>query len=335
VLQTAQEGTPVLLVRGSGKAADMISDAVLLQYAPSHPAHVKTRNTLQRGFWKFVSLCEIKAEHYNDDLKYDWAHVVQIVKQQRRLLKEEADLKERFVPNEKHTFATTLRQHAQNLVASEYEVLRPNADLDECLKIIVQVLDAAQTGKCWVFDLHSTEPGYDDFNGALLKCLLNGVARTGEESVEILQKKLELTMQWSRDDLMDYLLERMSNRINEKERSKIFNKALLFALRKHKVHALCSLLVRGTGWLTLDVGSGFCFVKHHIRYACTQSKPEQMDKKSEKNKKSESSEKEKNTKSVMGKPSVSILKETPIPSISNLKVVNIHKSQLLSEWLYG
>ena len=34
---------------------------------------------------------------------------------------------------------------------------------------VYQVLQAAQTGKCWVFDLKSTESGYDDFNGALLK----------------------------------------------------------------------------------------------------------------------------------------------------------------------
>ena len=33
--------------------------------------------------------------------------------------------------------------------------------------------------KCWVYDMRNTEPGYDDFEGALLKCLLNGVAPFG------------------------------------------------------------------------------------------------------------------------------------------------------------
>ena len=37
------------------------------------------------------------------------------------------------------------------------------------------------TDKCWVFDLKDTEPDYDDFNGALLKCILNGVSKVGSE----------------------------------------------------------------------------------------------------------------------------------------------------------
>jgi len=35
------------------------------------------------------------------------------------------------------------------------------------------------TDKCWVFDLKATEPGCDDFQGALIKCILNGVAKVG------------------------------------------------------------------------------------------------------------------------------------------------------------
>jgi hypothetical protein len=45
VLQACKSGTPTLLVRGSGKAADLLSDAVSLQYSPSHPAHVTSFDT--------------------------------------------------------------------------------------------------------------------------------------------------------------------------------------------------------------------------------------------------------------------------------------------------
>ena len=94
--------------------------------------------------------------------------------------------------------------------------------------------NAASTDKCWVFDLSSTEPGSRDFNGALLKCLLNGVARPWEDTNETLYKKLQYTMLWSRDDLTNYLLERMSAKINDVQRQKIFDKAIIFALQRNK-----------------------------------------------------------------------------------------------------
>jgi hypothetical protein len=93
---------------------------------------------------------------------------------------------------------------------------------------------AASTDKCWVFDLCSTEPGSGDFDGALLKCLLNGVARPGEETNETLYTKLKYTMLWSRDDLMNYLLERMNLEIKDEERRQIFDKAIIFALKSNK-----------------------------------------------------------------------------------------------------
>ena len=162
---------------------------------------------------------------------------------------------------------------------------------------------AAATDKCWVFDLKSTEPGSDDFSGALLKCLLNGVVRPGHETKETLFTKLKYTMLWSRDDLMTYLLERMSAKIKDEQRIEIFDDAILFALQKNKgldetcmclmrlhdtvsetdslfcwhhcaVHALHTLLERGAGLKSLDVGNRFCFVQHHrkrlernVRYA--------------------------------------------------------------------
>jgi hypothetical protein len=49
-------------------------------------------------------------------------------------------------------------------------------------------------------------------------------------------------------------------RINEEEQLKILDNALLFALKEHNVHALNSLIHRGTGMQMLDVGNGFCYV---------------------------------------------------------------------------
>ena len=68
-------------------------------------------------------------------------------------------------------------------------------------------------------------------------------------------------MRWSRDDLTDYLLDRMNlqNR-DEQEKSKMFDKATIFALQNDKLHALVSLLERGTGLSPLDVGTRHCYL---------------------------------------------------------------------------
>ena len=49
----------------------------------------------------------------------------------------------------------------------------PRTKREDCYKLLIQALTAAQTRKCSVFDLHQQE-GLD-FNGSLLKCLLNGM----------------------------------------------------------------------------------------------------------------------------------------------------------------
>jgi hypothetical protein len=68
-------------------------------------------------------------------------------------------------------------------------------------------------------------------------------------------------MRWSRDDLTDYLLDRMNlqNR-DEQEKSKMFDRATIFALKNDKLHALVSLLERGTGLSPLDVGTRHCYL---------------------------------------------------------------------------
>jgi hypothetical protein len=55
-------------------------------------------------------------------------------------------------------------------------------------------------------------------------------------------------------------------RINEEEQLKILDNAFLFALKENNVHALNSLIHRGTGMQMLAVGNGFCYVKDFFHY---------------------------------------------------------------------
>ena len=91
MLHTARAGTPCLLVRGSGKAADMISDAVLVRYAENHPAYVKHRSALQRQFWEFVQLCGIDASSSDDSGIHDWEVAITRIKQEIMFLETTRD----------------------------------------------------------------------------------------------------------------------------------------------------------------------------------------------------------------------------------------------------
>jgi hypothetical protein len=53
------------------------------------------------------------------------------------------------------------------------------------LDAMSQVREVAYTNKCYVYDLMSNEPDKEDFNAALLQCILNGIGQnTGKEKAE-------------------------------------------------------------------------------------------------------------------------------------------------------
>jgi hypothetical protein len=59
VLDATSNGTPSLLVRGSGQASDLIADCVLARYSPDHPLGVKIskRDTKQTLLMRFFTVC--------------------------------------------------------------------------------------------------------------------------------------------------------------------------------------------------------------------------------------------------------------------------------------
>ena len=82
-------------------------------------------------------------------------------------------------------------------------------------------------------------------------------------------------MRWSRDDLTDYLLDRMNlqNR-DEQEKSNMFDRATIFALKNDKLHALVSLLERGTGLSPLDVGTRHCYLQAYCERPSSETTPQ-------------------------------------------------------------
>ena len=238
----------------------MISDAVLLRYSHVHPAYVKHRDPLQRHLWEFMKSCGLQESNHESTGINDCEAVMKRIKQEIAFLEataehESADVKFAALQmadgsgyrkgGKKPILINShyLRMKAKALVTRS-DIGYAVADFDyngnqikefvKCFRILLRAFEAASTDKCWVFDLKSTEPGSDDFSGALLKCLLNGVARPGHETKDTLLTKLKYTMLWSRDDLMTYLLERMSKNIKDQHKNNTFDEAILFALQNNK-----------------------------------------------------------------------------------------------------
>jgi hypothetical protein len=227
--------------------------------------HVKTFDIKQTAFWNFIKLCGVDSKDNPENDAYDWNKARKSVAQVLFIFGEyEKALKDKK-PFEFTELVLNIFEKACALVTEVYNLGPNSTEIRKCLEIIDQSLEVAVLQKCWVYDLLSLEPDNDDFNAALLKCLLNGVAKPGEESDQVLLTKLRYAMLWSRDDLIDYLLQRMSERIEDKQREDIFNSSLLIALKKDKVHALRTLIHRGTGLNMLDVGHNFCYVQPYSK----------------------------------------------------------------------
>jgi hypothetical protein len=201
-------------VRGSGRAADLIGDAVFLKFGEKHPCHVTAieQDIKQRKLHRFLfpdlakagcavepfAVGEESAEEgvmlKNKDC-WDFAKAAKGIEDLNR---------EECLPDPDDTLKAgkllELRARAVKLLEEVYGFtnLKKETKGEHALKVLSKVLRAAGTDKCWVFDLLSTEPGRDDFNGALLKCLLNGIQTAGKESKESLWKKLKYTMLWNR-----------------------------------------------------------------------------------------------------------------------------------------
>jgi hypothetical protein len=76
-LRTTRAGIPSLFVRSSGKAADLVSDAVLLRYTSIHPAFVKHRSSLQSSLWDFFVLCGVRSDPNDKQTAvYSWDVVI-------------------------------------------------------------------------------------------------------------------------------------------------------------------------------------------------------------------------------------------------------------------
>jgi hypothetical protein len=145
-LRTTQAGIPSLFVRSSGKAADLISDAVLLRYTSIHPAFVKHRSSLQSSLWDFFVLCGVRSDPNDKQTAvYSWDVVIGRITDELIRLDGVESASSHF------EHSATLCDQATALISgsapSGYEIQTEFSD-DQAVKICLKVLrQAVQTGE--------------------------------------------------------------------------------------------------------------------------------------------------------------------------------------------
>jgi len=182
------------VVKGSGKAADLLADVVILTdvngKGDSEPKD-QTQFQLNDVLQSLVISSEDAVDRYDifeaiDTLK-NWEHSDIETDIQRS-----TDVKLRSLMTE--SYSIVMKGAGNGTTKHLYKYLR-------------ETLEAVSTGLVFVFDLKEAS---SDFNGALLKALMSSFERSDFAGKSLHEKawyKLKYTMLWGRDDLVHEQLE--------------------------------------------------------------------------------------------------------------------------------
>ena len=150
-LRVTQAGTPSLFVRGSGKAADLVSDAVLLRFTSVHPAFVMHRSALQQALWDFLVICGVRSDPNDEETRvYSWELAIDRIEQELIFLDRAGSLQGYADKVLEHS--AILRDKAKALVTDKnpigYEIQKKfEDDKDPTKKCLCILQQALQTGE--------------------------------------------------------------------------------------------------------------------------------------------------------------------------------------------
>jgi len=195
---------PVLhqVVKGSGKAADLLADVVIITDALT--GEDKELNSKDEAQGELKQVLQDLVPAADDAANYDIFAAISALKTWEDDNIAETDIQRRI--------DIKLRR----LLCVSYSIVQKganNATTKHLYKYLRESLEAVSTGMVSVFDLKGSSA---DFNGALLKCLLKSIdtsSSAGNNSLDPEKawnklkyakawKKLEYIMRWGRDDLV-------------------------------------------------------------------------------------------------------------------------------------
>eukprot|EP00960_Hanusia_phi_P061752 764932-Hanusia_phi.AAC.1 len=174
VLDAAKQGKSCLLVNGSGRAADLMSDAVKLCLPVGHADHIKRGDFDQRQ----KAMCEYFERSYGIRYESDaWSLVARVGQEPQHSIEENTSW-DRFWK------------------MYDMVVTQP--------KLIHELFTLANSGKCWIFDLN-IEHRKGEFKESMLQCLLAEVEQELQIDVGVgdsnrlrsaLERKLDLAIKF-------------------------------------------------------------------------------------------------------------------------------------------
>lgn len=117
-------------------------------------------NVEQTEFWSVLGELGLRRPAYTHETEYNYSDVIEKLETCREEASSQHDKGVELLVRSAYAFGRLDKEDSTHR--------------NKCYTALLQALQAADTGRCWVFNLHSVDG--DDFNGSLLKCLLNGMS---------------------------------------------------------------------------------------------------------------------------------------------------------------
>jgi len=212
VFKNSENSIPTLLVEGSGQAADLLCDLLLFIFANNSELALRSSSGNTKDFK--IRLSKNLSADISKNLS---APVHRSARQDElfeylKMLKEHSSFELMWLKNDWKFFAKELRKVNELALADEYidkHLLSRTKELFEAYDIMlchpykhmdcfISALEAVCSDMCWIHDLRITNPLNDDFNGALLKCMLLGTDVLNQEKK--IHDTLALGLNWEEVD---------------------------------------------------------------------------------------------------------------------------------------
>jgi len=212
VFKNSENSIPTLLVGGSGQAADLLCDLLLFIFANNSELALRSSSGNTQDFKIHI------AKNLSADISKNLSAPVHRSAQQDKLfeylkmLKEHTSFKSMWLKNDWKFFAKELRKVNELALVDECiddNLVSRTKELFEAYEIMlctpykhidcfIYALEAVCSDMCWIHDVLTTNPLTDDFNGALLKCMLLGTDVLYQEKE--IHDTLALGLKWEEVD---------------------------------------------------------------------------------------------------------------------------------------
>ena len=284
ILNAVNDQIPVLLVRGTGKATDLIADCVCLKFPIGHAKYLeRTRLDLrQKTLYDCLENLRVLASKRLQKMsvysKLDFYHKDQAHPWKNKQKNEFKDMQLEDPSGHGYSPVIQLLKHVNLLdeatqieiqyraakVMTAYDVSRLGSHLDDISRdrmLLVQVLLAARSKSCWVYDLEVNKADFrkhvdeervnaglqrpTDFKGSLLHCLLNSLHHSREEQYNILRTQVHLAIKWERPDALHWLLRKSSTTMQRYSFQELIDNVLQTAVATHNEDAVIKLVEYG------------------------------------------------------------------------------------------